>query len=96
LDEAFLRRRRSKVKVDYVSRPRFVKIFRLYWDRYHLDFDPEAVEYLLRRYYDDGNAGFLPVIPGTSWSRSWIIVGSTSLLPVSPRKTWTGPATVIL
>jgi len=54
LDEAFLRRLRSKVKVDYVSRPQFVEIFRLYCDRYHLDFDPEAVEYLLRRYYDDG------------------------------------------
>jgi predicted ATPase with chaperone activity len=54
LDEAFLRRLRAKVKVDYVNRTQFVEIFRLYCDQYHLDFDPEAVEYLLRRYYDDG------------------------------------------
>jgi hypothetical protein len=54
MDEAFLRRLRSKVKVDYVNRPQFVEIFRLYCDRYHLDFDPEVVKYLLRQYYDDG------------------------------------------
>jgi hypothetical protein len=54
LDEAFLRRLRAKVKVDYVNRSQFVEIFRLYCHQYHLDFDPEAVEYLLRQYYDDG------------------------------------------
>ena len=54
MDDAFLRRLRSKVKMDYVSRTQFVEIFRLYCDQYHLEFDPEAVEYLLGRYYDDG------------------------------------------
>jgi len=54
LDEAFLRRLRAKVKVDYVNRAQFVEIFRLYCDQYRLDFDPEPVDYLLRRYYDDG------------------------------------------
>ena len=31
-----------------------MEIFRLYCDQYHLEFDPAAVEYLLGRYYDDG------------------------------------------
>ena len=54
MDDAFLRRLRSKVKVDYVDRTQFVEIFRLYCDQYRLEFDPEAVEYLLARYYDGG------------------------------------------
>jgi DNA-binding MarR family transcriptional regulator len=54
VDDAFLRRLRSKVKVDYVNRDQFVEIFRLYCNQYHLEFDPEAVEYLLGRYYDGG------------------------------------------
>jgi predicted ATPase with chaperone activity len=54
MDDAFLRRLRSKVKMDYVTRIQFVEIFHLYCDLYHLEFDPEVVEYLLGRYYDDG------------------------------------------
>ncbi|MGO8762184.1 MAG: ATPase [Desulfobaccales bacterium] len=54
LDDAFLRRLRSKVKVDYVNRDQFVEIFRLYCHQYHLEFDPGAVEYLLARHYDGG------------------------------------------
>jgi DNA-binding MarR family transcriptional regulator len=54
MDEAFLRRLRSKVKVDYVNRTQFAEIFRRCCDQYHVEFDPEAVEYLLSRYYDDG------------------------------------------
>jgi predicted ATPase with chaperone activity len=54
VDDAFLRRLRSKVKVDYVNRDQFVEIFRLYCNQYHLEFDPEAVEYLLFQYYDGG------------------------------------------
>jgi predicted ATPase with chaperone activity len=54
VDEAFLRRLRSKVKVDYVNRTQFAEIFRLCCDKYHMEFDPEAVEYLLSRYYDGG------------------------------------------
>ena len=52
VDDAFLRRLRSKVKVDYVTRAQFVEIFHLCCDQYHLEFDPEVVEYLLARYYD--------------------------------------------
>jgi DNA-binding MarR family transcriptional regulator len=54
VDDAFLRRLRSKVKMDYVNRTQFVEIFRLCCDQYRLEFDPAAVEYLLARYYDDG------------------------------------------
>jgi DNA-binding MarR family transcriptional regulator len=54
VDDAFLRRLRSKVKLDYVSRTQFVEIFRHCCDQYHLEFDPATVEYLLSRYYDDG------------------------------------------
>src|SRR3989339_287268 len=54
VDEAFLRRLRSKVKVDYVNRTQFAEIFHLCCDQHHLEFDPEAVEYLLSRYYDGG------------------------------------------
>ncbi len=54
VDDAFLRRLRSKVKVDYVNRTQFVEIFQLFCDQNHLEFDPEAVEYLLTQYYDDG------------------------------------------
>jgi hypothetical protein len=54
MDDAFFRRLRSKVKVDYVDRDQFVEIFRLYCDQYRLEFDPAAVEYLLGRYYDHG------------------------------------------
>ncbi len=54
VDDAFLRRLRSKVKVDYVTRIQFVEIFHLFCDQYDLELDPEAVEYLLAHYYDDG------------------------------------------
>jgi len=52
VDEAFLRRLRSKVKVDYVTRQQFVEIFRLCCGKYGFSYDPQAVEYLLSRYYD--------------------------------------------
>lgn len=54
VDDAFLRRLRSKVKVDYVSRSQFVEIFRLCCQQYQLEFDPQVVEYLLTKYYDNG------------------------------------------
>jgi predicted ATPase with chaperone activity len=54
VDDAFLRRLRSKVKVDYVNRLQFVEIFRNCCDQFHLEYDPDAVEYLLSRYYDGG------------------------------------------
>ena len=52
MDEAFLKRLRSKVKVDHVTREQFVEIFRLVCRNYKVDFVPEAVDYLLRHYYD--------------------------------------------
>ncbi len=58
MDEAFLRRLRSKVKVDYVTRTQFVEIFRRGCEQFHLDFTPEMVEYLLTRYYDAGQHPF--------------------------------------
>lgn len=54
MDEAFLRRLRTKVKVDYPSREQFVDIFRLYCNQFHLEFDPELVEYLIDQYYEVG------------------------------------------
>ena len=54
VDDAFLRRLRSKVKVDYVSQAQFVEIFRLCCDQYQLEFDLKVVEYLLAKYYDGG------------------------------------------
>jgi len=63
MDDAFLRRLRSKVKVDYVNRTQFVEIFRLYCDQYRLEFDPEAVEYLLARHYDGGQRPLIPCHP---------------------------------
>jgi hypothetical protein len=63
VDDAFLRRLRSKVKVDYVTRTQFAEIFRLYCDQYQLEFNPEAVEYLLGRYYDDGQRPLIACHP---------------------------------
>ncbi len=54
VDEAFLRRLRSKVKVDYVTRDQFVEIFRRCCSQYQLEFDQTVVEYLLATYYDGG------------------------------------------
>jgi predicted ATPase with chaperone activity len=55
VDEAFLRRIRSKVKMDHVNREQFVEIFRLMCQQYRLEYDPEAVNYLLDTYYPDGS-----------------------------------------
>ena len=54
VDDAFLRRIRSKVKVDHVNRDQFVKIFRLVCQTYQVDYAEESVEYLLAHHYDDG------------------------------------------
>jgi predicted ATPase with chaperone activity len=52
VDDAFLRRIRSKVKMNHVNREQFVEIFRLMCHQYQLEFDQEAVDYLLATYYD--------------------------------------------
>jgi len=54
VDDAFLRRLRSKVKVGYVSRDQFEEIFRLCCTQYQLEYDPNVAEYLLAKYYDGG------------------------------------------
>jgi predicted ATPase with chaperone activity len=54
VDEAFLRRIRSKVKVNHVTRDQFVKIFRLVCQTYLVDYNEDGVEYLLANHYNDG------------------------------------------
>jgi hypothetical protein len=54
VDDAFLRRIRSKVKVNHVTREQFIEIFRLVCQNYQVDFNEEGVSYLLAHHYDDG------------------------------------------
>jgi predicted ATPase with chaperone activity len=54
VDEAFLRRLRSKVKLENVNRDQFVEIFRRCCSQYQIEFDPDVVEHLLATYYDGG------------------------------------------
>ncbi len=54
VDDAFLRRIRSKVKVNHVTREQFVKIFRLVCQNYKVDFNEAGVAYLLDHHYSDG------------------------------------------
>ncbi len=51
MDESFLRRIRSKVKVDHVERTQFFEIFRLVCRTYQLDYDEDMVTYLVNEYY---------------------------------------------
>jgi hypothetical protein len=52
VDDAFLRRIRSKVKVSHVTREQFIEIFRFMCHHYQLEFDHDTVEYLLSKHYD--------------------------------------------
>lgn len=52
LDEAFLRRLRSKVKVSHVTREQYVEVFRLVCRESGLAFDQEAVDYLIAEHYE--------------------------------------------
>ena len=54
VDDAFLRRIRSKVKVNHVTREQFIEIFRLVCQNYQVDFHEEGVAHLLAHHYDDG------------------------------------------
>ena len=51
MDEAFLRRIRSKVKVNHVERRQYTEIFRLVCGTYHLEFKEDMVAYLVNEYY---------------------------------------------
>lgn len=50
-DEAFLRRIRYKIKVDYPSESTFEKIFRLVCEQNGIPFEMPAFEYLVENYY---------------------------------------------
>ncbi len=54
VDDAFLRRIRSKVKINHVTRDQFIEIFRLVCQNYQVEYNEEAVNYLLAHHYDDG------------------------------------------
>jgi hypothetical protein len=53
VDDAFLRRIRSKVKMSHVNREQFVEIFRIVCQQYQLEFEQQTVDYLLDTYYAD-------------------------------------------
>jgi predicted ATPase with chaperone activity len=52
VDEAFLRRIRSKVKVTSPTREEFVEIFKNVCCEYEVEYNAEAVDYLLTCHYD--------------------------------------------
>jgi hypothetical protein len=54
VDDAFLRRIRSKVKVNHVTREQFIQIFHLVCKNYQVEFNEAAVSHLLAHQYDDG------------------------------------------
>lgn len=53
VDDAFLRRIRSKVKVTHVNREQFLEIFKINCRQYQVAYDDDAVNYLLENYYDN-------------------------------------------
>jgi predicted ATPase with chaperone activity len=52
VDDAFLRRIRSKVKVTHVTKEQFLEIFKLNCQQYQFDYDQAAVDYLIETYYE--------------------------------------------
>jgi DNA-binding MarR family transcriptional regulator len=52
VDDAFLRRIRSKVKVSHLTGEQFAEIFRLVCRQYGVEFDQEAVDYLMAQQYE--------------------------------------------
>jgi len=54
MDEAFLRRIRSKVKVDHVEQEQFLEIFRQVCHSHQIEFNEQTVSYLVSQYYGDG------------------------------------------
>ena len=51
MDESFLRRIRSKVKMNHVEPEQFVEIFRLVCRTYEIEYDEHMVGYLMSQYY---------------------------------------------
>jgi hypothetical protein len=58
VDDAFLRRIRSKVKVNHVTREQFAEIFQNMCGHYHVEFLPHMVDYLLTTHYDPHGRSF--------------------------------------
>jgi hypothetical protein len=54
VDDAFLRRIRSKVKVNHVTREQFIEIFHRVCKNYQVDYNEAAVSHLLSHHYGDG------------------------------------------
>jgi hypothetical protein len=52
VDAAFLRRLRHKIKLDHINREEFQEIFRLVCNNYQIEYNDEAVQYLLEEYYE--------------------------------------------
>jgi len=52
VDDAFLRRIRSKVKVTHVTKEQFQEIFKINCRHYQIDFDQEALDYLIATHYE--------------------------------------------
>ncbi|MFZ5453544.1 MAG: ATPase [Thermodesulfobacteriota bacterium] len=52
VDDAFLRRIRSKVKVTHVTQEQFLEIFKINCRHYQIGFDQEAVDYLIATHYE--------------------------------------------
>ncbi|MFZ2089785.1 MAG: hypothetical protein WAU47_14540 [Desulfobaccales bacterium] len=53
MDESFLRRIRSKVKVNHVGREQFLEIFRLVCQTYKIKYDDQIADYLVSHYYGE-------------------------------------------
>ena len=51
VDDAFLRRLRSKVKVNTATREDFKETFKIVCQENEVEYNPEAIEYLLKKYY---------------------------------------------
>ena len=52
VDDAFLRRIRSKVKVTHVTKEQFVEIFKINCQQYQVPYDQDAVDYLIATHYE--------------------------------------------
>ena len=55
VDEAFLRRIQYKLEVKGPDRAEFNEIFHRVCDRHQIPFDPTAIDYMFREYYDRAN-----------------------------------------
>lgn len=61
VDEAFLRRIRHKIKLDFVTQEEFVEILKINCARNHIRYDQPAVSYLLEMYYRQQARPFVAV-----------------------------------